>query len=182
MDPLTLGAASFDRPLPALVHSEDFLTQSLAKPGPIIACHRDVNPKNVLLTPRGAPAILDWDSAGSHSARHEVAAVALTWAGIEVGEPDSRIVADVLAGYNDRDGIAGHLASSDAAGWVMPWLRFTEFNIARLFGRRGTIDAGESELAHQRLKLGLAQILRFSDAADRWGATLQNPPTASHIE
>jgi Ser/Thr protein kinase RdoA (MazF antagonist) len=52
---------------------------------PMVATHRDLSQKNVLLGADGGPVVLDWDVAGPWTAIEETVAAALEWAGATWG-------------------------------------------------------------------------------------------------
>jgi Ser/Thr protein kinase RdoA (MazF antagonist) len=62
-------------------------------PAQLAVCHRDLHPDNVLLTPDGRLALLDWDNFGPADLSQELASVVLYW-------------------FADREGIDGPLARS----------------------------------------------------------------------
>jgi hypothetical protein len=155
--------------LPSILLAEELVAAAASDPGPVVMCHRDINPKNVLVG-QGEPVVLDWDAAGPHPARAELACAALTWAGIEAGDPQPDALQSVVRGYRATADLAGGLTPPDIAGWAMPWLRFSEFNVARLLGQRGDLDAKEQAVARQRLDHGIRQLRRFAHHADEWGA------------
>ena len=156
----------------ALCEAEKSVEVAAADPGPLVFAHRDVNPKNVLVATDGSPVVLDWDSAGDYFARQELASAALIWAGVETGEPSPESIRALIRGYRTGGGIVDRLRPEDATGWILAWLRFTEFNVDRLLGERGSIDQTERDIATERLRLGLAQVRRFNESAPHWTKAL----------
>jgi thiamine kinase-like enzyme len=46
---------------------------------PLLACHGDLVPGNVLVSTDGRPSILDWDDAGPWNPAEELAAALVSW-------------------------------------------------------------------------------------------------------
>jgi Ser/Thr protein kinase RdoA (MazF antagonist) len=55
------------------------LSRIVAEPSVLVWCHRDLHPGNVLLTPRGGFAVLDWECLGPADPGQELASVLLHW-------------------------------------------------------------------------------------------------------
>jgi Ser/Thr protein kinase RdoA (MazF antagonist) len=65
--------------LPVLAEVEALVAARAAQSLPLLVCHSDLVPGNVLVSVEGRPWILDWDDAGPWNAAEEVAAAVVSW-------------------------------------------------------------------------------------------------------
>jgi Ser/Thr protein kinase RdoA (MazF antagonist) len=71
--------------------------------GPLITCHRDLHPDNVLADGSGELVLLDWDDAGPASPDRELARLLADWH-VHDGKPDAAAVRRTLAAYQAAGG------------------------------------------------------------------------------
>jgi Ser/Thr protein kinase RdoA (MazF antagonist) len=65
--------------VPVLAEVEALVAARAAQSLPLLVCHSDLVPGNVLVSVEGRPWILDWDDAGPWNAAEEVAAAVVSW-------------------------------------------------------------------------------------------------------
>jgi Ser/Thr protein kinase RdoA (MazF antagonist) len=70
---------------------------------PLIICHRDLHPDNVLVDGSGELVLLDWDDVGPASPDRELARLLADWH-VHDGKPDAAAVRRTLAAYQAAGG------------------------------------------------------------------------------
>jgi Ser/Thr protein kinase RdoA (MazF antagonist) len=70
---------------------------------PLITCHRDLHPDNVLADGSGELVLLDWDDVGPASPGRELAYLLVAWH-VHDGKPDATAVRSTLAAYQAAGG------------------------------------------------------------------------------
>lgn len=86
-------------------------------------CHRDLNPPNVLPTPSGQLAVLDWENVGPLDRMQELGGVLVAWCtDCASVAPDS--VRALIQGYEETSGIRPAIGLRSFATPFVVWLNF----------------------------------------------------------
>lgn len=153
--------------LPGEVDFLDELSRRVAvrHPGPMITCHLDFGPSNVLPSAHdGSLVVLDWENTGALPAGAELAEVLLTWA--TAGDrADAVAIAALLDGY----GTAPKLTASSFHMAVVTHLNYLKVNLDHSLqeGLRGEfVDRWIDDLQPVNLRERLVGIDRLAALLD----------------
>jgi Phosphotransferase enzyme family len=133
---------------------------------PLITTHRDLGPKNVLLSAAHTPVIVDWDVAGPWTAVEETASAALEWAGVLTGPPHRDAVDALVAGYRAAGGTLAVTGPEAFAGWLVKNANWAEMHVRHALD--DDLPASRRHAAAQAVPGLVAQLGRFADGASTW--------------
>jgi Ser/Thr protein kinase RdoA (MazF antagonist) len=138
-DPATLanlvGAAEGADPrwagrLDALLPTLQTLCGITKAPTSLVCCHRDLHPDNVLVTPEGQFAVLDWDNLGPADPSQELASVVLHWFADHT-TAQGAFIRSFLEAYRSAGGIGALTAIDDFAMHMATSLNFLVLQLQR---------------------------------------------------
>ena len=132
----------------------------------LITTHRDLSPKNVLLTPTAGPAIVDWDVAGPWTVQEETAAAAVEWAGVLAHEPHRDAVRALVDDYRHIAGPVEFPGPEIFAGWLIKHANWTEMHLRRALD--DTLPDHRRLAADQAVPELLDQLRRFTAGVAGW--------------
>jgi len=105
------------------------------RPGSAVCSHRDLDPKNTMLTSSGLVAV-DWDAAGPVSAAREAVQVALDWT------TDPRGFASAMDAYRSSSPHGVPAQPWVFGGWVSAYAGWLVYNVSERLGTElGTREA-----------------------------------------
>lgn len=137
----------------------------------LILGHRDADQKNWMRTADKDLLLVDWDAAGPVNPRHEVASLALTWAGVHLGEPDWKVVRAWIAGYRAGGGVVDAIRPTDLAEFVAVLSQWFEDNARRAIGERPG-DEVERKRSADIVRRGFKDLPRYVRSVERWSRLL----------
>jgi hypothetical protein len=156
------------RHLPTVAASLEYLSRP-SPPLTPVASHRDIKPDNVLLTATG-PVLLDWDSAGTDIAEHEVLRSALAM-GFERQRPFAR----TITAYRRAGGRPIPADPAVFHGIIQAQVHTAEWLLWRALGHRGDDPTTRAQAATEclaRLR-GAAKSLHHIPEWAGWLTELQ---------
>jgi|CXWL01.1.fsa_nt_gi hypothetical protein len=157
--------------LHTIAEMEAYVDSGRADTTPLLMSHRDADQKNFMKTPSGELLLVDWDAAGPVHPRHEVASLALTWAGVHLGEPDWKSVRGWIEGYRRAGGELDAIQPTDLGEFAAVMLGWFEFNVRRALGAPAEGEA-DRKLAADIVRRQFRNLPRFARSLDRWTALL----------
>jgi hypothetical protein len=150
---------------------ETYVEASREDRTPLILSHRDADQKNWMRTDEGVLLLVDWDAAGPVNPRHEVAGLALRWAGSGLGEPDWRVVRAWIRAYRAAGGDMDPLLPGDLGEYVSVALWWFEYNVRRAMGERA-IDQVDRARGLDMARREFRSLPRLLGSLDRWTRVL----------
>lgn len=137
---------------------------------PLIGTHRDLFPRNALVTTDGL-TVCDWDVAGVWSAAEEIAGAAVDWSGGILGPVEPEPFGAVFDGYRAAGGELPDPDPSLWTGYLVKQVNWLEMQV-----RRALLppDAEAGAEAEHRLPFLLPRLVRQVGELDRWVALMRN--------
>ena len=139
--------------LPLLAEVEALVAARAAEVVPLLVCHSDLVPGNVLVSVDGRPSILDWDDAGPWNAAEELAAAVVSWSTGPQGEPCERVALALVQGYRRARGVADGQSPTILAGSFSAVANWLELNVRR------SLDGVTRDRAAQRAEAEVTRAL-----------------------
>jgi Ser/Thr protein kinase RdoA (MazF antagonist) len=162
--------------LPLLAEVEALVAARAAEVVPLLMCHGDLVPGNVLVSTDGRPWILDWDDAGPWNPAEELAAALVSWSTGPQGEPCELVALALVQGYQRAGGVVNVESPTVLAGSLSAVANWLEVKVRRsLDGAAGgrVAQPAEAEVADALTELGWRMTWRH-----RWTELLLGPRPA----
>ncbi|HLB23822.1 MAG TPA: phosphotransferase, partial [Dehalococcoidia bacterium] len=150
---------------------EAYVDASRVDTTPLIMSHRDADQKNWMRTISGDLLLVDWDAAGRVNPRHEVASLALRWAGSGLGEPDWRIVRAWIRAYREAGGELDRIRPGDLGEYVSVAISGFEYNVRRALGERAR-DEADRRMGTDMARREFKSLPRLLGSIERWARVL----------
>lgn len=129
--------------VPGLLEAErsTVLPAARSVPFPLIGCHLDFNPQNVVVDMEGRAVVLDWENSGGGVPEREV--VMALWEFGTVGDDDDvlRRAAAFVRGYRDAGGV---FEARDGSVFAMAFA--VQAHLLELFARRSLDEQSSDEV------------------------------------
>jgi thiamine kinase-like enzyme len=138
----------------------------------LVVSHRDLDQKNVIWPDPASPFLIDWEAAGLVNPTKELAGVALSWSGQNVGPPREDTFSAIVEAYFEAGGILTATGLDAIHGMMGTWLAWLLFNMRRSLGE--SISSEEERLIGVRETTSTLAILRnLAEHAEIWAAWLE---------
>ncbi|MBI5290014.1 MAG: phosphotransferase [Chloroflexi bacterium] len=151
---------------------EAYVEASRSDTTPLIMSHRDADQKNWMKTPAGELLLVDWDAAGRVHPRHEVAGLALRWAGVGLAEPDWKIVRAWIRAYRAAGAELDRIQPGDLGEFVSVAIWWFEYNVRRALGERAR-DEADRRLGIDMTRREFKSLPRVLGSIERWARVLE---------
>ena len=166
-------ADTLQRALPTFLEIVD------AQPGAIgtlerhlVACHGDLDQKNVLWDSDGKPALIDWESARRLNPTYEALLEALNWSGIW-SRFEPAICRRFIAAYEEAGGVIEQEAVAASYHCILgDWLYWLMHNVGRCLGLE---NVQQRAAAESQVAFSLAVLQRIMDHVPQL-LSVSNPP------
>lgn len=157
----TAHAAALRRELPALleiVASARVAANVLASH--LVISHGDLDQKNVLWSPWGEPALIDWESARRLHPTYEVLLEAFNWSGIGL-RFDRELFRAFVAAYKEAGGVVERDAMEASYRCILgDWVYWLMYNVGRSIDQQ---NADQRRLGSEQVDFALAALTRLRD-------------------
>ncbi|MEU0564438.1 phosphotransferase [Nonomuraea sp. NPDC005983] len=168
----SVGRREKARLLSAAADGTPLVQEALAASrSPFVLSHRDLNHRNILLTPHG-PTLIDFDQAGPEVPWWELVHFAFLLACASLGddEPDPVLLGAAVSAFAERGGNVGELDLSAFAGLLRGMLEWPAANLMVLAGDAPAARRGEA----LRQVAEAARVLPvIMGSVERWVAVLR---------
>ena len=152
--------------VPMLAEVEALVAARAAQSMPLLVCHSDLVPGNVLVSVEGRPWILDWDDAGPWNAAEEVAAAVVSWSTGPQGEPRERVALALVEGYRRAGGILEGGSPTVLAGSLSAVVNWLELNVRRSLD--DAVEGRDRQRAEAEIAGALGELAWRLARLDRW--------------
>jgi len=157
----TAHAERLRRELPALldmVASAGAAARSLSRH--LVISHGDLDQKNVLWSPRGEPALIDWESARRLHPTYEVLLEAFNWSGIGLRfEP--MLFREFVSAYQQAGGVIERDALEASYRCILgDWVYWLMYNVGRSIDQE---NADQRVLGAGQVEFALAALRRLRE-------------------
>jgi Ser/Thr protein kinase RdoA (MazF antagonist) len=152
--------------LPMLAEVEALVAARAAQTVPLLVCHSDLVPGNVLVSGGSGPWILDWEDAGPWNASEEVAAAVVSWSTGPRGEPREGVALALVEGYRRAGGILDCGSPTVLAGSLSAVANWLELNVRRSLD--DTAQGGDPQQAQAEIAGALSVLAWRLARLDQW--------------
>jgi thiamine kinase-like enzyme len=152
--------------LPVLAEVQALVAAIAAQTVPLLVCHSDLVPGNVLVPVGSRPWILDWDDAGPWNASEEVAAAVVSWSTGPQGEPRERVALGLVEGYGRAGGVFHCGSPTVLAGSLSAVANWLRLNVRRSLDN--TAQGRDPQQAKAEIAGALSELAWRLGKLDQW--------------
>ncbi len=138
----------------------------------LVVSHRDLDQKNVIWQDATSPYLIDWEAVGLINPTMELAAVALSWSGQNVGIPHKATFSALVTAYYESGGTLTATGLDAVHGVMGTWLSWLLFNMRRSLGESISSEE-ERQIGIRETTATLAILRNLAQHAETSAAWLE---------
>ncbi len=147
----------------ALVWSHQYKDAACELEKRMVISHGDLDPKNVIWDDKGAPFVIDWESAGYVNPTVELIEAAINWSRNQDDSADKSRFQAVIEGYVRAGGLLHGTVLNGIYGSMGGMLGWLEYNMRRSVDEK-VFDDHEKDVGQREVKQTVRHLKEFSES------------------